>query len=69
MTAITASTMLLTQSVFLENVKLIIKAIFCFREIVNVPWKNINAHPVTFNVFIILREVLFVINFESDSKI
>lgn len=63
--------LILTQNMFLGNIKLIIRAIFCFREVVNIAWKNINAHqiPVTFNVLIISREVLFIINFESGSKI
>lgn len=76
MRIVTASTMcttqmFLTQSVFLEIIKLIIKAIFHFREVVNIPWKNIMPIrlPVTLNVLIISREILFLINFESGSKI
>lgn len=34
----------LTQGLFLDNIKLIIKAIFHFRKKVNIPGKNINAH-------------------------
>lgn len=36
--------MFLTQSLFLDNIYLIIKAIFHFSEKVNIPGKNINAH-------------------------